>query len=259
MPDFVTIIDLAALCADPETWVGALAAVREHAGVPAVLFLAGLVAGVTHCGGMCGPFVLTQIMSKNSGGSCFPGQLQRLQAAALIPYQMGRLTTYSALGVVTGGLAGTVADLAQVRWLLAGFLALASVYFVLAAVRMLGWFAPRARTRHAPFARVISTLCMQSVSYAGRLGTYPLGVALGFLPCGLIYGALAAAAGTGSAIAGGFSMAAFAVGTVPGLIMVGYGGSVLFGRFRIASQVAAIPLLVINIAIATAFAFTVLA
>jgi uncharacterized protein len=259
MLDLATVTHLAALCANPETWSGMLALLRAHAGVPAVLFAAGIVAGFTHCGAMCGPFVLTQIMSGTAPGASSPGQLRRLRAAALIPYHMGRLTTYSGLGVLAGGLVGTVVDVTQFRWLLAACLALASAYFILAAARTLGWAVPAAEAPAGPFARIVSAFWRRSVALAGKLGSYPLGVALGFLPCGLIYGALAAAAASGSAMGGGLSMAAFALGTVPGLVAVGYGGSLLLGRSRRISRRAALPLLALNIAIAAAFAFKALA
>jgi len=58
---------------------------------------------------------------------------------------------------------------------------------------------------------------------------YALGVVLGFLPCGLLWGALVAASGSGSAWKGGAAMAAFVLGTVPSLVAVGYVG-VFFGR-----------------------------
>ena len=53
-----------------------------------------------------------------------------------------------------------------------------------------------------------------------------LGLSLSALPCGLLYGALVAAASAGSALAGALAMAAFALGTVPALVGVG-----LLGRF----------------------------
>ncbi|MCB2082142.1 MAG: sulfite exporter TauE/SafE family protein, partial [Rickettsiales bacterium] len=40
------------------------AAITQYPGVVATLFLAGLVGGVTHCAGMCGPFVASQVMSR---------------------------------------------------------------------------------------------------------------------------------------------------------------------------------------------------
>jgi sulfite exporter TauE/SafE len=259
MLDFATIAHLAALCVSPDGWAGTLAVLREHAGVPAVLFVAGIIAGFTHCGGMCGPFVLAQVMSRTPPRAAALGQLQRLRAAALIPYHLGRLTTYSGLGVFAGGIAGTAVEMTQSRWLLAALLALASTYFILAAVRALGWMAQETRASHGPFGRIISSFWTRSVTQAGRFGSYPLGVALGFLPCGLIYGALAGAAGTGTALGGGLSMAAFALGTAPGLVTVGYAGSLLVGRFRGISQKTAIPLLALNMAIAAAFALKALA
>ena len=55
---------------------------------------------------------------------------------------------------------------------------------------------------------------------------------LGFIPCGLLYGAVAAAAASGSPAAGAFGMAAFAVGTVPSLLAVGLAGHVAGRNFR---------------------------
>ncbi|MFC7691201.1 sulfite exporter TauE/SafE family protein [Paeniroseomonas aquatica] len=55
--------------------------------------------------------------------------------------------------------------------------------------------------------------------------SFLLGLLLSALPCGLLYGALAGAAGSGSALAGALSMAAFVAGTLPALI-----GLALLGR-----------------------------
>src|SRR5918997_758736 len=60
----------------------------------------------------------------------------------------------------------------------------------------------------------------------GWRGPLLLGLSLSALPCGLLYGALVAAASAGSALAGALAMAAFALGTVPALVGVG-----LLGRF----------------------------
>jgi sulfite exporter TauE/SafE len=48
-----------------------------------------------------------------------------------------------------------------------------------------------------------------------------LGLLLGLLPCGLVYGALAVAAATGSALSGALAMLAFAAGTAPALMSIG--------------------------------------
>ena len=64
-------------------------------GVPAValaLFLAGLAGGVTHCAGMCAPFVLAQAGAV-AGQSAAGGMLGRLSGAALAPTAADRKST----------------------------------------------------------------------------------------------------------------------------------------------------------------------
>jgi sulfite exporter TauE/SafE len=48
-----------------------------------------------------------------------------------------------------------------------------------------------------------------------------MGLLWGWLPCGLVYGALVAAAFAGSAEAGAAAMAAFGLGTLPWLLAAG--------------------------------------
>ena len=59
-----------------------------------------------------------------------------------------------------------------------------------------------------------------------------LGMALGFIPCGLLYAALAAAASGGNPIAGAAGMLAFAAGTVPMLMVVGWVGQAAVTHWR---------------------------
>ena len=51
-----------------------------------------------------------------------------------------------------------------------------------------------------------------------------LGMVLGFLPCGLLYAAIGAAAATSDPVAAAMSMAVFTLGTFPMLWLVGYLG-----------------------------------
>jgi len=59
-----------------------------------------------------------------------------------------------------------------------------------------------------------------------------LGVLLGFLPCGLLYAALAVAAGTGGAIPGALAMLSFGFGTVPLLVAIGIAGEAAGRKWR---------------------------
>ena len=83
---------------------------------------------------------------------------------------------------------------------------------------------------------------------------YALGLVLGLLPCGLVYGALAAAAGTGGMLDGALAMAAFGAGTVPALVAAGWLGLILRRRLQTTSRWIAAPLLVANATLMLALA-----
>ena len=71
-------------------------------------------------------------------------------------------------------------------------------------------------------------------------------MALGFIPCGLLYAALAAAAAGGNAIAGAAGMLAFAAGTMPMLVIVGTVGQAAITHWRAPLLRLAPALLVLN-------------
>ena len=63
------------------------------------LITIGFVGGFSHCAFMCGPFVMMQVnnnLKKISIDNL--NHFTRLKGLALIPYHLGRITTYSFLG-----------------------------------------------------------------------------------------------------------------------------------------------------------------
>nr|WP_283949836.1 sulfite exporter TauE/SafE family protein [Limobrevibacterium gyesilva] len=208
---------LAALC-------GPLLASGLPWGLPFGLLLAGLAGSTMHCAPMCGPFVLGQVSDRlarvPAARLC---EMSRLGAALLLPYHVGRLTTYTLIGAASAGLGG-------LPWLdrLAGPLLLfGALLFLLQAA---GRIAPALR-RLAPgldrapprWVHAIGALT-QRIDRTRWTGGLMLGLALGFLPCGFLYAAIAIAASTGSAGAGALAMLAFGLGTVPSLVVVGLAG-----------------------------------
>jgi len=200
------------------------AALRPLGDVPLLgLFLAGLSGSVLHCAPMCGPFVLGQMATRMArmprGAMC---ELHRLRGAALLPYHLGRLVTYAGLGALAGGIG---AGLGRLDWFgpLSGvLLAFAALIFLGHALRRLSPAA--ARRLPAVDMPILPAWAPRGLArlsgVAARGGSFPLGLLLGFLPCGLLYAALAvAAAGPGPA-AGALAMLAFGLGTVPALVGV---------------------------------------
>jgi uncharacterized protein len=235
-----TLIDgFAALCGAP----------FGSAAFAVSLFVAGLAGGFTHCAGMCGPFVLAQVSERLGRiGVAEFGLWSRLQGAALAPYQLGRLTTYTALGALAGGAARTVLAATEFRWMASVLLLIAAGLFL---AQIAGPWLPAGRsapsngTMHrlaAAVARPAAPLFSDPRGWRG----YALGVLLGFLPCGLLYSALAAAAASGEATSGALGMAAFALGTMPALFAVGYGGVALGRRWRDAMQRLSRPVMALN-------------
>lgn len=236
------ILRALALCHD-----GVVSLTAQPGGLAVSLFLAGLAASALHCTGMCGPFVLGQVAADLDRKCGDYGEWRRLAGAALAPYHLGRITTYTALGALAGGTTALFASTQAFGWisglLLAGGAAL-----------MLGQAVGLATSVPTPAGGLLARLAGSLSASAHPASRYALGVVLGFLPCGMIYGALGAAAGTGSPWLGASAMAGFALGTVPALVAVGWGGLLLRRRLRDAGRWVFAPLLLLNAAFMLALA-----
>jgi sulfite exporter TauE/SafE len=191
-------------------------------GLPLSLLAAGLVGGVTHCATMCGPFVLAQ-----------GGAMHKLSDAALLPYHLGRMTTYVALAVLVHGVFNLVFVFSGAKALIAApMLVLAGLLFLLsafpAALRLFPWAT---RLPSIMPWRVVDKMMQALPRKDTAAGRYLMGILLGFMPCGLVVAALLASATATSTFQAAYSMAFFAVGTMPALILVGLGAWHVHGRY----------------------------
>ena len=197
--------------------------------------------------GMCGPFVLGQVVADVEDASpARYGEWRRLSGAALVPYHLGRMTTYTLLGAMAGGMTAIFAVSSSFSWLAGALLLVAAV---LMAGQALGYAAGS-----LPIAGCLSRLAAPLTTSRSALARFGLGAILGFLPCGLLYGAIAAAGGTASPGTGALVMAAFAAGTVPALVVVGWLGSFARRRVQQATRWIGVPLLLANAALLAALA-----
>lgn len=188
-------------------------------GLVASLFLGGLVGGLSHCTIMCAPFVLS-LQQK---------QIGKLSSVLLLPYHLGRMTTYVMLGICAQLFLSYAFPVSAVRiWLSSGFLFLAALLFWAQALPVLGNYMPflmRIRIP-APFRWMQQTISAL-MNKEGIFPLYLVGILLGFIPCGLILGALLAASTASSWTQAALGMAAFAAGTAPSLIAVAIFGKTL--------------------------------
>ncbi len=212
------------------SWVGAVCTseVGLRGGLMFGLFVAGAAGSVMHCAPMCGGFVLGQVSERLV--RLPPARLcesRRIGNGLLLPYHLGRLTTYATLGAVTAGSAALLGRIAWFGPLSAMLLVFAAVLFLAQALQRMMPSRPRlmAWLDRAPrrWGQMLGSLTRRIPRGSGA-GEFVLGVTLGFLPCGFLYAALAAAAASARPAVGAAAMVAFGLGTAPALMAVGIAG-----------------------------------
>ncbi|SCA58207.1 putative membrane copper tolerance protein [Candidatus Terasakiella magnetica] len=237
--------------------------VEDNGGLLATLFMAGLLGSATHCMSMCAPFVLSQVTARLETIKLSEmSEFKRLTGAALLPYHFGRMTTYVFLGFGVGLLAQGAIRFSGMKWLSAALLILAALFFLGYALKRLGVSFPNmpffgtSQKQESSLSQGLGRILKPFFARPTGLNGYFLGIGLGFLPCGLLYGALAAAGATGDFLAGAFGMAAFALGTVPSLMVVGFAGHMAGQKWQKAITDLAPMLLIINAGVLAYLAWT---
>ncbi|RYY50452.1 MAG: sulfite exporter TauE/SafE family protein [Chitinophagaceae bacterium] len=176
--------------------------------------------GSLHCIGMCGPLALSLPVPAHS-------HFSKLSAALL--YNLGRIITYASLGAVIGLLGTTFSIFGLQQWL--SIIAGAAVLFYLLFPQLFIFKEGHQRfsflmgSLRAKLARLFKSRNYQSVFYIGLLN--------GFLPCGLVYTAIAAALAMGSVMKSSLFMAGFGFGTLPLMWSLAFFGTVVPPSFSI--------------------------
>ena len=176
-------------------------------------FLTGF-AGSAHCIGMCGGLVCALSLSEDGRSS---GPLFHLL------YNLGRITTYGAIGLVVGWIGSSMAfkhSLQDVtRLLLVG----TDLFVILIGLGSAGLFA-RLNILKLDFAGPVQAMT-EAVRGLRRLppalAALPLGLLFGFLPCGFLYAMALTAGQSADSMLGAGIMIAFGLGTLPALFFVG--------------------------------------
>jgi sulfite exporter TauE/SafE len=175
------------------------------------LFIVGLLTSV-HCIAMCGGVNITQCNRYKHLKPSYPSLL----------YNLGRVTSYTILGGIIGGLGSVLSFSGQLR----GYVTIAvSVAMILMAVKMLKIFQ-----FNFPAFRLPDFIRKPLLKLSSK-GPYFVGLANGFMPCGPLQSMQLYALGTGSVIRGALSMFYFSIGTFPLMFALGFISSLLEHRF----------------------------
>jgi len=215
---------LEAILAACNAWLGA----GDY--VFASLLMAGLVGSLIHCSVMCSPLVAAQMLELHE-----KSRPQRLMGA----YHLGRISTYAGLGIVSVMLG---------QWLFGGMInAFAHVMLMLAGcVFIFSALMPRkthhdcCATKEGRLQRVLAKLNKPAAIMYAR------GVAMGFMPCGMVLAALLLTATLPTPWHAAFGMALFGLATSPILHVTGIGALRLNRYFPQATRVAGRGVMAVN-------------
>jgi len=187
-------------------------------------FTLGL-AGSVHCLGMCGGIAAAAGTRTQSAGS------GTRAALAGLTFNLGRVASYALLGIAVGAIVGAAVSQVPVRPFAVALRALAGLLMFFMGLSLL------TGRDLLSLERAGGRLWDRLRPLAGRVLALPpslrfgaLGLLWGFLPCGLVYSALALSATSGSAVAGGATMLAFGLGTLPSMLAVTLAGTAFTRR-----------------------------
>lgn len=186
-------------------------------------FLSALLIGLLgagHCVGMCGG--ISGMLSVGTERFGVPPRLLRICA-----YNSGRIVSYTAAGAVAGFASHTLGDLLPPGVARQLAMAISAVFALLLALYMIGWGNTLIRLERlgGGLWQRLGPLAQRLLPARNAGHALVLGLVWGWLPCGLVYTALAWALASGSAARGALLMLGFGLGTLPALMTMGMAGS----------------------------------
>ena len=209
-------------------------------------FLLGLFSTV-HCIAMCGSVIGALTLS-------LPAEVrenQRRMFPYVLNYNLGRLLSYTMAGAIVGVLASPLT--AFDGHLVLRYLSV--IVMVAMGLYLAGWFPKFAYMERlgAPIWRWLQPISQKLLPVKKLSQAFLLGIVWGWLPCGLVYAALAVAATVGEPVKASMVMVAFGVGTLPAVMGAGLFTGLLasMARAKHLRQIAGV--LIISMALATLF------
>ena len=187
------------------------------------ILLSGLILGLMgsfHCAGMCGPIAIAlPLRGDNYFQKVFGGIL----------YNLGRTITYGIMGAVFGLLGQGLEMVGFQQWVsvIMGILMISSVLFP-------KLFKSQYDLNKSMFSFVgkLKNALKKLFTQKSYGALFLIGILNGYLPCGLVYIALAGAIGTGSVVYGTFFMILFGLGTLPMLLGISLIGNMASVKLR---------------------------
>lgn len=184
-------------------------------------FLMGFLGSV-HCAVMCGPIVLGLPLDRKSSW-------QNVLQVSL--YQLGRISTYTLLGLLVGLVGNTFSVFAKQE----------TLSLIIGIVLILFTLAQLSGRYVSSFQKLQNKMVLPVSKLMGMVFKLPFwgffaGMLNGLIPCGMVYLALATALNSGTSQSGASFMLFFGLGTTPLMLFISLGGVYLKKYFKFNSQ-----------------------
>lgn len=202
-------------------------------------FVMGLLGGA-HCIGMCGGIIGALTMASNHHSS-------RKRWLLIGLYNTGRILSYVVIALVFYLLVDALESYFSWRFMrvVAGFLLIAMGLYLADWWRGLVYLEKLGGI----FWRFLQPLSRRLIPVKYYRQAFVLGALWGWLPCGLIYSALVYSATASSAFSAGITMFAFALGTLPAVLITGLFAEKIMSyiKHRISRTIMAILMMVFGL------------
>jgi uncharacterized protein len=171
------------------------------------------LAGSGHCLAMCGGVTaaLGLATTRDARG--------RPRPALLLGCQLGRIASYSLAGLLFAGALGGVIALFDVELVRKALRALAALALLFAALVAFGYLGDSGARVGQAIWRQLALLGRRFLPIDSLPRAFGFGMLWGWMPCGFVYSVLLIATLQHSAVRGAITMAAFGLGTLPGLFL----------------------------------------
>lgn len=168
--------------------------------------------GSGHCLGMCGGLMGALTLA-------IPAEQRNRRLRLLVAYNLGRVLSYAAAGLVLGLAGWAVASTP----LALGMRVLAAALLIAMGLYLAGWWSGLTRVEGLGRGlwRRLQPLATRLLPVSSLPRALLLGALWGWLPCGLVYSTLLWAASQGDAGHSAVLMLAFGIGTWPVLLATG--------------------------------------
>ncbi len=176
--------------------------------------LMGLI-GSTHCIGMCGGIISTFSTNFNGKSNNQPFSIQLF-------YNLGRISSYSLFGLLVGLFSSQLMQMLPNPHTFS--MKIAGIFFILLGLyisQLLNSFKYLERAGQKLWIK-IEPFGREYLPAQNNWSALKLGLVWGWLPCGLVYSALALSVTQINPLHSALTMFAFGLGTLPTLLLIGH-------------------------------------